>query len=66
MTQMNRDNPPAWVNPYTYKRLGLFGYTIYFEDVVLSWHFWKSDAESIVAMLNGAYNLGRSSMMFEL
>lgn len=64
---MNKDNPPTWVAPYSYKRFGTFGYAVYFEDdLMLSWHLFKNDASTYAAQLNGAYNLGRSSMMFEV
>ena len=66
-----------WVNPYKLKvnqeaRVSFFGrfipgsYEVYFEDTLLmTFNGVMEQAGKLVAMLNGAYNLGRSSAMIE-
>ncbi len=56
-----------WVTPYEVKPHWPFGYIIVFEESTnLGWYLNKSDAKTICGQLNGAYNLGRSSVVSEL
>lgn len=61
------DDDVEWVsNKYVVQQRWLLGYVVIFEDTVLSWYFWKKDADIVCAALNGAYNVGRSDKKLEL
>lgn len=55
---------PYKLKPTTFVRLGF--YEITFEDEVLMGIRGKENAESMVAALNGAYNLGRANLFVQL
>lgn len=60
MTELTLEH---FVTPYTAKRAGFGWWDVVFEDTRILNVWGKSDADQLVAALNGAYNLGRS---FEL
>ena len=60
----------TFVKPYSVKRKPqtLFGsiYSIYFEGSELFTNLTRDAADELAAALNGAYNLGRSNMWFDV
>jgi len=56
-----------WKTPYSYKKGGMFTSRrdIIFEDTILLAVDGNDRAIAITAALNGAYNLGRSSVIME-
>jgi hypothetical protein len=55
----------GWVDAYIVRTGGKKAYRVMFEDTELVYVTHIEEAERIAALLNGAYNLGRSSAYME-
>lgn len=57
---------PEWIFAYDVKPHWPFGHEVVFEETdKIAWYLSKDDARKLAALLNGAYNLGRSSAYIE-